>query len=90
MLFKKQKQINELEQRCMTLARANKQFENTIDELKNQIEDRNYFIKEQNERLNRKQNSIKEILELIECNTYNNEKAFLDKVKELAQTTIKY
>ena len=33
---------------------------------------------------------LKDIQQLTECNTYNNEKAILGKKKELAQSAIKY
>ena len=33
---------------------------------------------------------LKDIQQLTECNTYNNDKAILGKIKELAQTAIKY
>ena len=79
-MFNRKKQ--ELEARCKDLARETKRLE---DKIKN----RDNFI-EEHKRINRKQNTIKEILELTECNTYKNEKAILSKIKELAQTAIKY
>lgn len=90
MLFKRQNKIEELEKRCVILARANKQLEDTIEDLNDKVENRDYFIKEQNKRIERKQDLLKNILRLTECNMYNNEKIFLDKINELVQTGIEY
>lgn len=80
-MFNRKKQ--ELEAICKDLARETKRLE---DKIKN----RDNFIEEQHKRINRKQNTIKEILELTECNTYKNEKAILSKIKELATSEIDY
>lgn len=45
-------------------------------------------IDKQDELIRRQNEALKKILQLTEINTYGNERAFLDKIKELAKTAI--
>ena len=81
MLFGKQK--DEYEKRSVDLARQCKN-------LKLDIEDREYLIMEQHQRVNRKQASLKKILNECENMNYKSLDEFRKKIKELAKTGIKY
>lgn len=81
MLFGKQK--DEYEKRSVDLARQCKN-------LKLDIEDREYLIMEQHQRVNRKQASLQKILNECENMNYKSLYEFRKKIKELAKTGIKY
>lgn len=81
MLFGKQK--DEYEKRSVDLARKCKN-------LKLDIEDREYLIMEQHQRVNRKQASLQKILNECENMNYKSLDEFRKKIKELAKTGIKY
>lgn len=81
MLFEKQK--DEYEKRSVDLARQCKN-------LKLDIENREYFIKEQYQRIDRKQASLQKILNECENVNYKSLDEFRKKIKELAKTGIKY
>lgn len=81
MLFRKQK--DEYEKRSVDLARQCKN-------LKLDIEDREYLIMEQHQRVNRKQASLQKILNECENMNYKSLDEFRKKIKELAKTGIKY
>ena len=81
MLFGKQK--DEYEKRSVDLARQCKN-------LKLDIEDREYLIMEQHQRVNRKQASLQKILNECENMNYKSLDEFRKKIKELAETGIKY
>ena len=81
MLFVKQK--DEYEKRSVDLARQCKN-------LKLDIEDREYLIMEQHQRVNRKQASLQKILNECENMNYKSLDEFRKKIKELAKTGIKY
>ena len=81
MLFGKQK--DEYEKISVDLARQCKN-------LKLDIEDREYLIMEQHQRVNRKQASLQKILNECENMNYKSLDEFRKKIKELAKTGIKY
>ena len=81
MLFGKQK--DEYEKRSVDLARQCKN-------LKLDIENREYFIKEQYQRIDRKQASLQKILNECENVNYKSLDEFRKKINELAKTGIKY
>lgn len=81
MLFGKQK--DKYEKRSVDLARQCKN-------LKLDIEDREYLIMEQHQRVNRKQASLQKILNECENMNYKSLDEFRKKIKELAKTGIKY
>lgn len=81
MLFGKQK--DGYEKRSVDLARQCKN-------LKLDIEDREYLIMEQHQRVNRKQASLQKILNECENMNYKSLDEFRKKIKELAKTGIKY
>lgn len=77
-MFIRSKEYDELNARIVELARENKELkELRLQEVKN-----NTKILEQN---NIKTDIIKRITDLATSNTYNNEKALLNKIKELVR-----
>ena len=54
------------------------------------IENREYLIKEQYQRIDRKQASFLKILDECKNNSYKSLHEFREKIKELAETGIKY
>ena len=76
MFYKKQKEIDNLNARCVDLG---KQLRDSNLE-NEQLKENNTKILEEN---NKKTKLIKRISELINANKYNNEKAVLSKIKEL-------
>lgn len=56
-------------------------YRQTATEQRDTIDKQDKLIRRQNE-------ALKRILQLTEINTYGNERAFLDKIKELAKTAI--
>ena len=54
------------------------------------IENREYLIKEQYQRIDRKQASFLKILDECKDNSYKSLHEFREKIKELAETGIKY
>ena len=75
-MFIRSKEYDELNARIVELARENKELkESRLQEVKN-----NTKILEQN---NIKTDIIKRITDLVTSNTYNNEKAILNKIKEV-------
>lgn len=79
------KRYDELEARTVDLAGIAKDLYDENKELKNKnerIENNNFMLARENQKLTRK---LKEIAELTTCNTYNNEKAVYDKIKELCK-----
>jgi hypothetical protein len=81
MLFGKQK--DKYEKRTVELAKQCK-------DIAEQKQYRDYFIEEQNTRMERKQNSLKSILDECKKQQYNSLENFRNKIKELAETGIKY
>nr|DAL21196.1 MAG TPA_asm: bromodomain protein [Caudoviricetes sp.] len=71
------------ERRSVDLARQCKNFQ--LD-----IENREYLIKEQYQRIDRKQASFLKILDECKDNSYKSLHEFREKIKELAETGIKY
>jgi len=71
------------ERRSVDLARQCKNFQ--LD-----IENREYLIKEQYQRIDRKQASFLKILDECKNNSYKSLDEFRVKIKELAETGIKY
>ena len=71
------------ERRSGDLARQCKNFQ--LD-----IENREYLIKEQYQRIDRKQASFLKILDECKDNSYKSLHEFREKIKELAETGIKY
>ena len=71
------------ERRSVDLARQCKNFQ--LD-----IENREYLIKEQYQRIDRKQASFLKILDECKDNSYKSLHEFREKKKELAETGIKY
>lgn len=71
------------ERRSVDLARQCKNFQ--LD-----IENREYLIKEQYQRIDRKQASFLKILDECKNNSYKSLDEFRAKIKELAKTGIKY
>ncbi len=71
------------ERRSVDLARQCKNFQ--LD-----IENREYLIKEQYQRIDRKQASFLKILDECKNNSYKSLDEFRAKIKELAETGIKY
>lgn len=71
------------ERRSVDLARQCKNFQ--LD-----IENREYLIKEQYQRIDRKQASFLKILDECKNNSYKSLHEFREKIKELAETGIKY
>lgn len=59
-------------------------------ELKEDIDCRDYVIKEQNQRIDRKQDSLLKILNECKNKSYKNLEEFRAKIKELATTGIRY
>lgn len=74
---------NLYERRSVDLARQCKNFQ--LD-----IENREYLIKEQYQRIDRKQASFLKILDECKNNSYKSLDEFRAKIKELAETGIKY
>lgn len=70
------------EKKCIYLSRSCKDME---DKIKN----RHKLINDLTLKSNLKDEYFKEIIQATENNPYNNEKAVLGKIKELAQTAIK-
>lgn len=81
MLFGKQK--DQYEKRTVELAEQ-------CRDIAEQKKYRDYFIEEQNARMARKQNSLKSILDECKKQQYNSLENFRNKIKELAETGIKY
>jgi len=75
-----------LKARAKALEEAEQRVEDLVEENKAVYEE-NRELRYENEEV---KDTLKEIIKLTECNTYNNEKAILGKIKELAQTAIKY
>lgn len=71
-----------IEQRCLQLAKDCKNLEI-------KIKNRNKLINDLTLKSDMKDEYFKEIIQATENNSYNNEKAILGKIKELAQTAIK-
>lgn len=71
------------ERRSVDLARQCKNFQ--LD-----IENREYLIKEQYQRIDRKQAFFLKILDECKDNSYKSLHEFREKIKELAETGIKY
>lgn len=71
------------ERRSVDLARQCKNFQ--LD-----IENREYLIKEQYQRIDRKQASFLKILDECKDNSYKSLHEFREKIKELAEIGIKY
>ncbi len=71
------------ERRSVDLARQCKNFQ--LD-----IENREYLIKEQYQRIDRKQASFLKILDECKNNSYKSLDEFRARIKELAETGIKY
>ena len=71
------------ERRSVDLARQCKNFQ--LD-----IENREYLIKEQYQRIDRKQASFLKIIDECKDNSYKSLHEFREKIKELAETGIKY
>lgn len=74
---------DQYEKRSVDLARQCKNFQ--LD-----IENREYLIKEQYQRIDRKQASFLKILDECKDNSYKSLQKFREKIKELAETGIKY
>ncbi len=74
---------DQYEKRSVDLARQCKNFQ--LD-----IENREYLIKEQYQRIDRKQASFLKILDECKNNSYKSLHEFREKIKELAETGIKY
>jgi len=74
---------DQYEKRSVDLARQCKNFQ--LD-----IENREYLIKEQYQRIDRKQASFLKILDECKNNNYKSLDEFRAKIKELAETGIKY
>lgn len=74
---------DQYEKRSVDLARQCKNFQ--LD-----IETREYLIKEQYQRIDRKQASFLKILDECKNNSYKSLHEFREKIKELAETGIKY
>lgn len=74
---------DQYEKRSVDLARQCKNFQ--LD-----IENREYLIKEQYQRIDRKQASFLKILDECKDNSYKSLHEFREKIKELAETGIKY
>lgn len=74
---------DQYEKRSVDLARQCKNFQ--LD-----IENREYLIKEQYQRIDRKQASFLKILNECKNNNYKSLDEFRAKIKELAETGIKY
>ncbi len=74
---------DQYEKRSVDLARQCKNFQ--LD-----IENREYLIKEQYQRIDRKQASFLKILDECKDNSYKSLQEFREKIKELAETGIKY
>lgn len=74
---------DQYEKRSVDLARQCKNFQ--LD-----IENREYLIKEQYQRIDRKQASFLKILDECKNNNYKSLDKFRAKIKELAETGIKY
>ena len=74
---------DQYEKRSVDLARPCKNFQ--LD-----IENREYLIKEQYQRIDRKQASFLKILDECTDNSYKSLHEFREKIKELAETGIKY
>lgn len=74
---------DQYEKRSVDLARQCKNFQ--LD-----IENREYLIKEQYQRIDRKQASFLKILDECKNNSYKSLDEFRAKIKELAETEIKY
>ncbi len=74
---------DQYEKRSVDLARQCKNFQ--LD-----IENREYLIKEQYQRIDRKQASFLKILDECKNNSYKSLDEFRAKIKELAETGIKY
>lgn len=74
---------DQYEKRSVDLARQCKNFQ--LD-----IENREYLIKEQYQRIDRKQASFLKILDECKDNSYKSLHEFREKIKELAKTGIKY
>lgn len=62
----------------------------TIENLNVNIKNRDRLINDLIIARNNLREDMKKILKLAGSNTYNNDKAILGKIKELAQTAIKY
>lgn len=79
------KRYDELEARTVDLARTVRNLSEENKKLKDaneMINHNNLLVLKRNEKLTKK---LKEIAELTTCNTYNNEKAVYDKIKELVR-----
>jgi flagellar capping protein FliD len=74
---------DQYEKRSVDLARQCKNFQ--LD-----IENREYLIKEKYQRIDRKQASFLKILDECKDNSYKSLHEFREKIKELAETGIKY
>lgn len=74
---------DQYEKRSVDLARQCKNFQ--LD-----IENRECLIKEQYQRIDRKQASFLKILDECKDNSYKSLHEFREKIKELAETGIKY
>ena len=74
---------DQYEKRSVDLARQCKNFQ--LD-----IENREYLIKEQYQRIDRKQASFLKILDECKDNSYKSLHEFREKIKALAETGIKY
>ena len=74
---------DQYEKRSVDLARQCKNFQ--LD-----IENREYLIKEQYQRIDRKQASFLKILDECKNNSYKSLDEFRARIKELAETGIKY
>ena len=79
----KRNEKDQYEKRSVDLARQCKNFQ--LD-----IENREYLIKEQYQRIDRKQASFLKILDECKNNNYKSLDEFRAKIKELAETGIKY
>lgn len=61
-----------------------------IAELEQKVDYYKQMTKEQREDLSKQDKILKDILELTEINTYGNDKAISDRIKELAKTAIQH
>lgn len=85
-MFKRNEKQSLLEARTYSLAKAEERVEE-LATLKNHYKDtakeQREIIDRQDEIINKQNDLIKRITVLAESNTYNSEKAILDKIKEL-------
>ena len=87
MFKRKQKDIDELNARCVELARMLKKKNDELTIAKNN----NYLIIKENKKTTNENNELKSKLklinELITCNEYNNNEALKRRIIELSDTT---